>query len=86
LSYTSVLDPSREIPAWVDEALRKAVHPSPDKRYAELSELIYDLRHPSREFLNKVRPPLIERNPAAFWKGVSAILAIIILLLLRSRP
>lgn len=86
LSYASVLDPSREIPAWVDEALRKAVHPSPDKRYEELSELVYDLRHPSREFLNKARPPLIERNPAAFWKGVSAILALIILLLLRSLP
>jgi serine/threonine protein phosphatase PrpC len=83
LVYASVLHPAREIPAWVDDALRKAVHPNPDKRYAELSEFICDLRQPSREFLSKARPPLIERNPAAFWKGVSAILAVIILLLLR---
>jgi serine/threonine protein phosphatase PrpC len=83
LVYTSVLDPTRDIPAWIDHALEKALHPNPDRRYAELSELIYDLRHPSAEFLSKARRPLIERNPAAFWKGVSAILAVIILLLLR---
>jgi serine/threonine protein kinase len=83
LAYASVLHPSREIPAYVDAALKKAVHPNPDKRYAELSELLFDLRHPSPEFLNQARPPLIERNPAAFWKGVSAILALIIVLLLR---
>jgi serine/threonine protein phosphatase PrpC len=83
LFYISVLDPAREIPAWLDDTLKKAVHPNPDKRYAELSELVYDLRHPTEEFLNKARPPLIERNPAAFWKGVSAILTLIILVLLR---
>ena len=83
LTYTSVLDPAREIPAWVDDAIKKAVHPNPDKRYQELSEFIFDLRHPSKQFLSKTRQPLIERNPVAFWKGVCAILAIIIVLLLR---
>jgi serine/threonine protein phosphatase PrpC/predicted Ser/Thr protein kinase len=84
LIYDSVLDPAREIPAWVDDALKKAVHPNPDKRYQELSEFIYDLRHPSKAFLSKTRQPLIERNPVAFWKGVSAILLVIIILLLRA--
>lgn len=83
LAYASVLHPSREIPAYVDAALKKAVHPNPDKRYSELSEFLFDLRHPSAEFLGQARPPLIERNPAAFWKGMSAILALIIALLLR---
>ena len=83
LTYTSVLDPAREIPAWVDDAIKKAVHPNPDKRYQELSEFIFDLRQPSKQFLSKTRQPLIERNPVAFWKGVCAILAIIIVLLLR---
>jgi serine/threonine protein phosphatase PrpC len=82
LQYTSVLDDSREIPAWVDDAIKKAVHPNPDKRYAELSEFIYDLRHPSKAFLSKTRPPLIERNPSAFWKWVSFVLFAIILVLL----
>ena len=29
LKYRSVLDDEREIPAWIDEVLRKATHPDP---------------------------------------------------------
>jgi len=84
LAYTSALDPTSEIPAWFDYALEKALHPSPEKRYPELSEFMYDLRHPSAEFLSRAQRPLLERNPVAFWKGVSAILVLVILLLLRA--
>jgi serine/threonine protein phosphatase PrpC len=83
LSYESVLAPDRDIPAWVDEALKKAVHPNPNLRHSELSELVFDLRHPSRAFLARTRPPLIERSPVTFWKGVSAFLALVVLALLR---
>ena len=82
LKYDSVLDEDREIPPWIDDVLRKAVHPNPYKRYEELSEFLFDLRHPNQAFLNKKRPPLMERNPAAFWKSVSFMLAIIIVILL----
>ncbi|MGR8981058.1 MAG: protein kinase domain-containing protein [Gammaproteobacteria bacterium] len=82
LIYDSVLNDNREIPAWIDDVLRRAVHPNPYQRYEELSEFIYDLRHPNKAFLNKARPPLLERNPAAFWKGVSFILTLIIAALL----
>jgi len=82
LVYQSVLNEEREIPAWIDEVLRKALHPNPYKRYAELSEFIYDLRHPNITFLNKSRPPLIERNPVLFWKSVSLGLSLIIVWLL----
>ncbi len=82
LNYCSVLDDDLEIPAWVDDALRKAVHPNPYQRYEELSEFIHDLRHPNPAFLNKTRPPLIERNPAGFWKSVSFILAMTVVVLL----
>jgi hypothetical protein len=64
--------------------LRKAVHPNPAMRYEELSEYVFDLRHPNRAFLNKTRAPLIERNPAGFWKSVSLILAMIVLVLLHA--
>jgi len=77
-----VLHEEREIPAWIDGVLAKAVHPNPLKRYEALSEYVYDLRHPNRAFLNKTRPPLIERHPVAFWKGMSAILAAIVVGLL----
>jgi len=82
LSYISVLDEGREIPAWLDDTLKKAVHIEPLKRYDELSELVYDLRHPSQAFLNKTRPPLIERNPVLVWQGISFILLVIIIFLL----
>ena len=86
LVYRSVLDEDREIPLWVDDAIRKAVHPIPHRRYEEISEFLYDLRHPNKAFLNKTRPPLVERNPVAFWQGVSLILAIIIGFLIASMP
>ncbi len=82
LTYISALDDEREIPAWLDDAIKKSVHPNPYKRYEELSEFIYDLRHPNKDFLNKTRPPLMERNPVAFWQGVSFILATVIAVLL----
>jgi serine/threonine protein phosphatase PrpC len=82
LRYKSALDDSREIPAWVDEVLRRAVHLDPYKRYDELSEFTYDLRNPSKNHLNARTAPLIERNPLLFWKCVSMILASIVLLLL----
>jgi serine/threonine protein phosphatase PrpC len=74
LVYQSVLNDEKEIPAWVDDAIRKAVDPDPFERYEELSEFIYDLHHPNKDFLNKTRPPLIERNPVIFWKSVSFVL------------
>ena len=82
LIYKSVLDEDSDIPAWIDEAIKKAVHPDPWKRYEALSEFLFDLRHPNSTFLNKTRPPLMERNPVVFWKGVSFILAVIIAFLL----
>lgn len=51
LQYRSILEEGRDVPAWVDEALRKAVHPEPHKRYGELSEFLYDLPSPNQAFL-----------------------------------
>ncbi|MGD8568064.1 MAG: protein kinase [Gammaproteobacteria bacterium] len=81
LRYLSVMDDDREIPLWVDEAIKKSVHPNPYQRYQELSEFIFDLRHPNKAFLNRSRPPLLERNPVLFWKGISLILAMIIIVM-----
>jgi len=82
LKYTPLPDDERKVPLWIDETLRKAVQPSPYSRYGEISEFIFDLRHPNKAFLNKTRPPLIERNPVIFWKSVSFALLVIIATLL----
>lgn len=85
LQYQSVLADDREIPAWIDEVLRRAVHVDPARRYTELSEFVYDLRHPNADYLNRTRAPLLERNPVAFWRGVSLVLAIALVVALVSR-
>lgn len=86
LRYQPLVDEKSEIPAWIDEAIRKACHPDPHKRYEEISEFIYDLRHPNKAFLDKSRPPLMERNPVIFWKTTSLILALIIIVLIVTHP
>ncbi len=85
VAYVSALDGHREVPAWIDGVLRKAVHPDPYKRYGELSEYIFDLRHPNEAFLKSAAAPLLERNPLLFWKGLSFLLACAVLALLAAR-
>jgi serine/threonine protein phosphatase PrpC len=70
------------VPVWIDRTLRKAVHPDPHKRYGELSELTFDLRHPNPAFLNQPPAPLIERNPLLFWQILAGALVCIVVLLL----
>jgi serine/threonine protein kinase len=82
LKFDSIYDDQRKIPQWVNSALKKALEPNPFKRYEEVSEFIYDLRQPNKAFLSRTRPPIAERNPLAFWKGISAALFILVLLLL----
>lgn len=82
LVYDSVLDEEREIPAWIDDTLRKALQPDPSKRYDSLSEFIHDLRSPSQNFMNRTKPPLMERHPVRFWQCTSLGLALIIVYLL----
>jgi serine/threonine protein phosphatase PrpC/ribosomal protein L39E len=83
LKYKSVLDDNRDIPAWIDGALKKAVDPDPHRRYEELSEFMFDLRHPNSLLASP--KPLIERNPLLLWKSAVVILSLVILFLLVSR-
>ncbi|MUT72853.1 protein kinase [Pseudomonas stutzeri] len=82
LHYRSVRDAQRDIPAWVDEVLAKALHPDPRRRYADLSEFVFELRQPNPALLNRSRPPLLERNPLLFWKGLSLLLGLAVVALL----
>jgi hypothetical protein len=43
---------------------------------------VFELRQPSKEFISRSRPPLMERDPVRFWQGVSLILLVIIVALL----
>jgi serine/threonine protein kinase len=82
LRYDSVLDDNREIPAWIDGVLKRAVHPDPFKRYEALSEFTHDLRWPNERYVAPTA--LIERNPLLFWKSVTVMLALMVIWLLAS--
>lgn len=80
LVYQSILEEELQLPAWIDDAIKKAVHTDPLKRYSEVSEFAYDLNTPNRAFLQRTKPPLIERDPLLFWQSVSLILLVIVIL------
>jgi serine/threonine protein phosphatase PrpC len=82
LVYRSALSEERDIPAWIDGALRKACAVEPMKRYGELSEFVHDLRHPNRAFDTSEPVPLMARDPVFFWQAASAILAAAVIALL----
>lgn len=80
LHYHSLCISQPHIPQWIDDTIKKAVSLEPKKRYYEVSEFSFDLQQPSREFIHKTRPPLIERDPVMFWQGLCGILLLIIVL------
>ena len=82
LHYTPAGDLRPDVPLWVDAALRRAVAKKPAERTEALSALTADLSQPNPA-LGYDRPrPLIERNPAGFWRAVALVLAAINIVLL----
>ncbi|OCH16085.1 hypothetical protein A6E05_17715 [Aliivibrio sp. 1S165] len=80
-TYHSLLFQRDEIPVWVDEAIKKACHALPSQRYLHMSEFMADLNTPNAQLLrNKQDQPLMERDPILFWKGVSIVLGIMVLI------
>jgi len=73
------------VPDWIDGALRKALHPDPLKRHDAMSELMDDLTVPNRRFQVERHAPLLERDPVLFWKGISLILFLIVVVLVALR-
>jgi serine/threonine protein phosphatase PrpC len=86
LSYNPARLYRDDLPDWVDEALARALHPEPHKRYPALSEFLFDLRQPSHHWNQQHRKPLIERHPVGFWQGLSALLLLALMMSFAYRP
>lgn len=80
LTYQSARAIRDDLPIWLDDAMAKAVHPDPHRRYSALSEFLNDLRQPGSDWKKRHRPPLMERHPVAFWQALSALLLLALLL------
>lgn len=76
LRYRTALQHRDKLPSWIDDALAKALRPEPHKRYADVSEFVYSLHRPDPDVQRSGHVPWVERNPLAFWKGLSAVLAV----------
>lgn len=85
VAYTPITAVRRDLPSWIDDALRKAVHHDPDRRQQVVTELVHDLRHPPASPRATARVPLVERNPLLFWKLLSLALAIAVIWLVATR-
>ncbi|KXF81671.1 bifunctional protein-serine/threonine kinase/phosphatase [Enterovibrio coralii] len=71
-----------DIPDWFDAALKKACHSIPSARYKVLSEFEQDLKKPPAGFKTQQQSlPLIEKDPLTFWKGLSAFLFVLVMVL-----
>jgi len=68
-------DPAPHKPEWVAAAIERAVSVDPRHRYAEASELVYDLTYPNQHTAPAVTPsrPLAEQ--LRFWQTTSLVLA-----------
>lgn len=72
--------PSRhrpDLPSWLDAAILAALAPRREDRFGDVVELLRALESGGALGLAAARRrPLIERDPALFWKGTSAALAL----------
>jgi hypothetical protein len=77
LNYVSSFHHNPMIPLWIDITLKKATAINPQMRYEQLSEFIYDLKHPNPAALTGTSHlPLAQKNPLIFWKAVASLLLI----------
>ena len=82
LRYNDAAGRRRDIPVWVEGALRTATHPDPLKRYQTPSEFVGDLRSPNARFAKNSGTPLRLSNPVRLWQGLSLALALLVVILL----
>ncbi len=74
LKYIPSYSYNPHIPIWVDGALAKAMSISPELRYRDAAEFIYDLQHPNADFLKVKFSPMMQRNPILFWQVTAGLL------------
>jgi len=73
--YKSITHVRKDLPLWLDLALKKATEADPILRYQAFSEFFSDLNKPNINALQEYKKqPIMKRNPIQFWQGMSAIL------------
>jgi serine/threonine protein kinase len=76
-----------DLPAWLQDALGRAIAADPAKRFQDMMEFAFEMEAgPARAPVTERRPlTLYERAPVRFWQGVAALLALALLFSLLRR-
>jgi serine/threonine protein kinase len=75
-----------DLPTWLAMALARMVAPRPQDRFGDLVEVLVELEGgTTRGVPQPDRRSLLARHPLAFWQGVSALLAVALVLALALR-
>ena len=80
LDYIPATLVNSDIPPWIDMVLRKAVKKDPRERYQSFSEFERDFTVPLSYVGKQNFSPLLEKNPLVFWRGLSLILALLLVI------
>ena len=78
LKYQTAMQFNPMVPAWMDQALKRALSPLPEHRQDAMSEFIFDLQRPNTAYKQSTFVPLSQRNPLKFWQGLALIEAVIL--------
>ncbi len=75
LRYRSAAELNPYVPPWVDAAVRRAVALTPEARYDEVTEFLYDLRHPNLELTQPTTAPKSDEARTR-WRGLALLLLV----------
>ena len=75
----------RDVPAWLNTAIMRAISLRRDDRFADMREFIFALEHGELRVPPSKPRPRIARNPLIIWRLLSALLFILVLLSLARR-
>ncbi|MGA9602322.1 MAG: serine/threonine-protein kinase [Methylocystis sp.] len=76
-----------DLPAWLDAAIMRAAAVQPSDRHGDVLEFAFELENGMHRGVAPVaaRKPLYHRNPLLFWKSVSLVLLLLLVLSLVGR-
>lgn len=81
--YRSIREYRRDLPLWLDLALKKSLQADPRDRYQAYSEFFADLNKPNIDVLQAYQNlPLVKRYPVQFWQAIAFILFFALLMAL----
>ncbi|VAV91496.1 Serine/threonine protein kinase [hydrothermal vent metagenome] len=80
LEYIPATQVKPDIPPWVDTVLKKAVQKDPRERYQSFSEFERDFTVPPAQEGKQNFSPLLEKNPLLFWRTLSFLLALLLVI------